>query len=99
MPASPAKALSVTLLVAASALLPAMAQDYLPPGPGRDATIKACSECHGVDLLQGLRRDRVQWETTISNMIDAGMAISDEDFEIVTAYLTGNLGPVSRPAP
>jgi mono/diheme cytochrome c family protein len=99
MPASYLKALYVAALVAATALLPAMAQDYLPPGPGRDVTIKACSECHGIELIQGLRRNREQWETTISNMMSAGMAISDEDFEIVATYLIDNLGLVPRPAP
>jgi mono/diheme cytochrome c family protein len=99
MSANPVKALLAAVLAAAAALLPAMAQEYLPPGVGREATIKLCSECHGLELMQGLRRDRLQWETTISNMINAGMTISDEDFEIVASYLTDNLGPVSRPAP
>ncbi len=98
MPAPWLKFLPAAALVAAIALLPAAAQDILPPGTGRDVTVRQCSECHGLDLLQGLRRNRVQWETTITNMINAGMTISDEDYEVVAAYLTDNMGPQPRPA-
>jgi mono/diheme cytochrome c family protein len=75
-----------------AATLPALAQNSLPPGPGRDETLKACGGCHGVDIFLGIRRNEGEWETTMQNMINFGMTISDADYDAVLAYLTASLG-------
>jgi hypothetical protein len=85
-------------LAATAGLLPAVAQDTLPPGPGRAETLKACNVCHGVDVFENLRRTQPQWETTVQNMINFGAPIDDATFDTVVAYLTTYFGPGPRPA-
>ncbi|MBV9550008.1 MAG: cytochrome c [Alphaproteobacteria bacterium] len=91
--------LKILCLLAFAALMPpAVAQNALPLGPGRDETIKACSGCHGTDTFQGIRRSEGQWETTIQNMVNFGMTISDADYDTVLAYLSTYLGRTPPPA-
>lgn len=88
-------------LCAASLLLagfPAAAQD-LPPGPGRDETAKACGGCHGVDVFLSIRRSQDGWESSMQNMINFGMTISDADYDTVLTYLTTWFGTAPRPKP
>lgn len=89
--------LFAVLSFALVAAWPAAAQDALPPGPGRDETLKACGGCHGVESFLGIRRTREQWEITIDNMINWGAKIDDADYDTVAAYLAANLGPAPPP--
>lgn len=92
-PARLGLALSVAALALTAGLLsPAAAQDGLPPGPGREATVKACGGCHDIGTFSGVRRDQDAWETTITNMINFGAMISDEEFDTVLTYLSTYLG-------
>ena len=98
------KALSSVALVLALALclLPAMAQDLLPDGPGREVTVQACSGCHGVDFFVGVPRSRTDWETSIIKMMNRGLKLSDADYATVAEYLATYIGlspPAPRPAP
>ena len=77
---------------------PALAQDWLPQGPGRAETLQACDVCHEVGVVQNLRRTRPQWEATVQNMINFGAPIDDAAFETVVTYLTTYFGTVPRPA-
>ena len=88
----PAAALLSLLLV-----FPAQGQDLLPPGPGREATIKGCSGCHGVGILVGEHRSEYLWSTTVSMMVSIGAPVPDDEFDLVVSYLTAQFGP--RPAP
>jgi len=76
-----------------------VAQDSLPPGPGHDETVKACGGCHDIGTFSSIRRSQGEWETTITNMINFGATISDDDFDTVLAYLTTYLGTGPPPAP
>jgi mono/diheme cytochrome c family protein len=92
--------LSQALCAAALMVMtPAAAQDGLPPAPGRAETLKACGGCHGVDSFLYIRRNQGEWETTIQNMINFGMTISDADYDAVLSYLTVYFGPAPRPKP
>jgi hypothetical protein len=93
-----------SLLLAAGVLAcgAATAQDMLPPGPGHDTTVKACGGCHDIGTFSGVRRSQDAWETTITNMINFGAMISDDDFDTVLTYLTAYLGlkpPPPAPPP
>jgi hypothetical protein len=89
-----------TLPFAALTLIatPALAQDWLPQGPGRAQTLKACDVCHEARVIENLRRTRPQWETTVQNMINFGAPIDDATFDTVVGYLTTYFGPAPRPA-
>lgn len=89
----------LTFAVLVRGMLPALAQDQLPPGPGRDETRKACSGCHGVDIFTGAHRSSTQWEITIQNMINAGAKISDDEFDVVLTYLATYQGLTPPPPP
>jgi hypothetical protein len=91
-------AIALCLSSLALAVFPAAAQN-LPLGPGRDETMKACGGCHGVDVFLGIRRNQGEWETTIQNMINFGMTISDADYDMVVTYLTTYFGLTPRPKP
>jgi hypothetical protein len=80
------------------AATPALAQDWLPQGPGRAETLKACDVCHEVGVIQNLRRTQPQWEATVQNMINFGAPIDDATFDTVVTYLTTYFGTGPRPA-
>ena len=105
MPCRLLKALTVCALVLILAwavglsLRPALAQDLLPDGPGREVTVQACSGCHGVDFFVGVPRSRTDWETSIIKMMNRGLKISDSDYAIVADYLATYIGRAPRAAP
>ena len=91
-----ASALALTL---ALCLRPALAQGWLPEGPGRETTEIACSGCHEVGFLVGVPRSRAQWDNTMLRMINRGMMISSEDYGTVVVYLATYIGLTPPPAP
>src|ERR1051326_8209200 len=62
----------------------------LPDGPGRDVTVKVCSECHEIERAVSLHQDRTAWQETIAKMSGLGMNASDADLKIVTDYLASH---------
>ena len=81
--------LAVTL--AASAQTPAppgmAGAAQLPPGAGRDATIRVCGKCHDAGTLASQDLDAEGWKQTVDEM--AKMADgTDDDFAAITRYLT-----------
>ena len=93
-----ALALGLVLGLALS-LRPALAQGWLPEGPGREATELACSGCHEVGFLVGVPRSRTAWDNTMLRMMNRGMKISNEDYATVVVYLATYIGLSPPPAP
>lgn len=72
---------------------PALAQgdnSALPPGPGRDVTIKVCSQCHSVDVVVSQRLDPAGWKDLVNQMANNGANASDADFDTITKYLAAS---------
>jgi competence protein ComEA len=67
----------------------------LPPGPGRDTLLRVCSDCHGVDLIEGQRRTRGQWKELVDDMVARGANATDDDSKAVINYLAAALGRVN----
>lgn len=65
----------------------------LPDGAGREVVAHACSQCHSLEIVTRKRLLRQQWEALIDTMIARGAKISDEDFDVIAAYLATQLGP------
>ncbi len=80
--------LGITLAFAGLAL----AAD-LPPGPGREETIRACSRCHSPELAASQHETRDQWQVTISKMANLGAEATDNEFEAILDYLARHFGP------
>jgi competence ComEA-like helix-hairpin-helix protein len=82
------------LFLAPALTLPLVAQSSLPDGPGKAATVRACTTCHGAEMFSGIRKGKAEWEHTVANMTtERGVEISDADFATVLKYLATNLGP------
>jgi hypothetical protein len=84
--------------IVAALLAPARAQENrLPPGPGRDAVIAACSDCHGLVALDGKHMSYGVWYTVIGDMMTNGASVSTPDREAIAGYLADNFGPAEEP--
>lgn len=83
------------LLVAALAALstPAFAQDdykSLPPGDGRDVTIKVCSQCHSPELAAQQSLPPQGWKDLVNQMANNGAQATDAEFDAITKYLSAS---------
>jgi competence ComEA-like helix-hairpin-helix protein len=83
----------VTLIIAGA--LGAAGQsvpDKLPEGTGKAEVKKVCTGCHEIGTVTGSRRTRIGWERNVDDMASRGAEGSDEDMEVVVAYLTKFFG-------
>jgi len=65
----------------------------LPEGPGKEAVIRVCSDCHSVEQAVSIRATEKDWKDMIALMVDRGATGSEEDFRIILEYLAKNYGP------
>jgi competence protein ComEA len=81
-------------LVLAAVLLAADPQEvkFLPEGPGKDAVVKACLECHGVANFRKARKDADEWTDSVQDMLDRGAKATSAEAEVIVAYLAKNFG-------
>lgn len=75
-------------------LLAGLTQD-LPDGPGKDALMKICQDCHELDTVTVDNRTREAWKKTVAKMIDRGAEGTDEQFEAIVNYLAKNFGRIN----
>ena len=66
------------------------AHPEFPPGPGRETTLKTCSQCHSPNNILAQGRDRQGWEDIITKMVGFGASGTDEEFSEVLDYVTKN---------
>ena len=59
----------------------------LPPGEGRDATIRVCGKCHDAGIFESQTLDAEGWKPVVDEMAKMSDGTSD-DFTAITAYLT-----------
>jgi len=73
-------------------------QETLPPGPGRDITLKVCSGCHQPGIVASLRLTREGWSAVVKDMVKEGAKGTDAEIAQVIDYLSTNfLGETARP--
>ena len=72
--------------------LPAAGQSDLPDGPGKALVERICSGCHGVGVFTDNRNTKERWGAVVDDMVSRGAEGSDEDVNLVIAYLTRNFG-------
>src|SRR5271170_1950819 len=75
----------------------------LPPGPGRDLTLRVCSGCHSSKVLASQHMDAKEWNDMVQAMAGRGAVATDEEFDTISAYLarsypksTGQAAPAPR---
>jgi competence ComEA-like helix-hairpin-helix protein len=71
----------------------AVAWADLPPGAGKEETLRACSRCHSPELVTTQHQGRDQWQLTISKMANLGAEANDNEFEAILDYLASHFGP------
>lgn len=64
----------------------------LPDGAGKAVVTKVCLECHAISDVTRHRKTRREWVRVLGSMIDNGADLSDQNFETVLPYLSGNFG-------
>ena len=67
----------------------------LPDGEGKQIFMSKCGQCHGLDYAIANRHTRGQWGGVISQMIDMGAVLTDEERTTIIDYLTKNFGKIS----
>jgi competence protein ComEA len=72
--------------------LRASGQTKFPDGPGKDAVLKVCGQCHPADILLGVGKSREGWAATVDDMVAKGANGSDEELQEIVAYLSKNFG-------
>jgi cytochrome c5 len=65
----------------------------LPKGAGKAMVQAKCSQCHALSVALGIRQDKEHWAATVDQMISRGAIVSDDEFDVVVAYLAKNFGP------
>ena len=58
----------------------------LPPGEGRDATIRVCGKCHDAGIFENQALDAEGWKQTVDEMARMSDGTND-DFAAITRYL------------
>ena len=59
----------------------------LPPGPGRDVTIRACSTCHALDVVTNQRLTAQEWTNVVQTMSAKGAVATPAELKIIQSYL------------
>lgn len=59
----------------------------LPPGPGRDVTIRACSSCHGLNTFTNQRLSAQEWSNVVQTMSAKGAVATPSELKIIESYL------------
>ena len=86
-------------LLALAALLIAADQKeikLLPEGPGKDAVVKVCLDCHGVANFRKARKEPGEWSDSVDDMVDRGAKADAAQIEAIVAYLVKNFGPGAK---
>ena len=70
----------------------------MPPGEGRDTTVRVCAVCHEPQRAASVRLTREGWEEVVAKMIGLGARGTDAEIKQVTDYLATNFkGEAPRP--
>ncbi|MGB6688961.1 MAG: PQQ-binding-like beta-propeller repeat protein [Terracidiphilus sp.] len=67
----------------------------LPPGPGRDVTIRACSTCHALDVVANQRLSPQEWTNVVQSMSAKGAQATPTELDRIQSYLANAFPPAS----
>ena len=86
------------LAVSGSPMPTLAAQSGLPDAPGRDVTVKVCSNCHAADVVASRRFTPQDWRDVIARMVAAGAKGTDQELETVFEYVSTQFPVDAQPA-
>lgn len=64
----------------------AMAGPAYPDRPGKKTVEKVCGGCHGLRLMEKMRKTKAAWRTSVDDMVTKGMKAEDDEIDIVVDY-------------
>jgi competence protein ComEA len=67
----------------------------LPDGPGKKEVLAVCRDCHDLDTITTENRTKEGWKKTVAKMVDRGAEGTDEQYDIIVAYLSKNFGRIN----
>ena len=73
--------------------LQAQTSEELPQGKGKAQFIQICSQCHGLEMATNQKNTADGWSAVVDDMVSRGAQGTDDDFELVVAYLGAHFGP------
>jgi quinoprotein glucose dehydrogenase len=65
----------------------------LPEGKEKQALVKVCNKCHGLETFSKSRMSREEWQNTVNDMVQRGASGSPPELQMVVDYLAKYLGP------
>jgi cytochrome c5 len=74
-------------LIALAGALENRAIDSLPPGPGKDVLLRACTTCHAATLITQQRKPAAEWAKTVDKMVSWGAPLDSADARGLVGYL------------
>lgn len=78
-----------------SLLSPGLSGVCADENEGRRLYEAACTQCHGLNQIEGTRNGRAGWEDTVHKMVVTGAQLNVEEMELVIDYLYKQHGPDS----
>ena len=66
--------------------------DGLPEGKGKAALLRACVQCHEIDVVTRTRYTEASWRRMVGIMVERGAELSEPETADVTAYLSKYFG-------
>ncbi len=69
----------------------------LPSGPGRAVTIRACSTCHGLDIVTNQRLTPQEWTNVVQTMSAKGAAATPAELNTIQSYLANAFSRAGGP--
>jgi len=83
---------SLLLLCLAAPAWGQSAQD-LPAGRGKAEFTRVCGQCHGVEVVIRNTASPEGWAAIVDDMVSRGAQGTQDDFDLVSKYLSTNFGP------
>src|ERR1700722_3080813 len=62
----------------------------LPEGKGKAEFTRICGQCHGVEIVMKTSNTPEGWAAVVDDMVSRGAQGSDDDFDLVTKYLSAH---------
>jgi len=67
--------------------IPGRFAELLPPGSGREVTIRACSTCHALDVVANQHLSSQEWTNVVQTMSARGTVATPEELNKIQSYL------------
>ena len=52
-----------------------------------------CTQCHGLEQVTSLEQTRAEWEQTVTEMVNRGAELNEDEQSVLVDYLAENYGP------